>query len=134
MSRGLHPSRGEGGENRHAEDDAIPGKRTEAGAADEPQKRPDDEQRQDERHHQTNADLHRAIGRQSECRTSSSCLPNAAVIVGIATKNENSAAAGRSRPAAIPPTIVAPERETRRDERQHLAETDDERARQRSNT
>ena len=31
-------------------------------------------------------------------------------MVGIATKNENSAAAVRLRPAAMPPMIVAPER------------------------
>ena len=53
----------------------------------------------------------RASG-ESWCRTSSRSCANAAAIVGIARKNENSAAAGRSRPMAMPPTIVAPERET----------------------
>ena len=37
---------------------------------------------------------------------------NAATIVGMARKNENSAAARRSRPSAKPPKIVAPERDT----------------------
>ena len=36
----------------------------------------------------------------------------AAVIVGIARKNENSAAAGRSSPSIMPPTMVAPDRDT----------------------
>ena len=48
----------------------------------------------------------------SELRTSSASCANAAVIVGIARKNENSAAAGRSSPISMPPTIVAPLRET----------------------
>ncbi len=37
---------------------------------------------------------------------------NAAVIVGIARKNENSAAAVRLSPAAMPPTMVAPDLDT----------------------
>ncbi len=34
------------------------------------------------------------------------------VMVGIARKNENSAAAGRSSPSSMPPTMVAPDRDT----------------------
>src|SRR5688572_22894022 len=44
--------------------------------------------------------------------TSSRSCANAADIVGIATKNENSAAAVPLNPAAMPPMIVAPERDT----------------------
>ena len=46
------------------------------------------------------------------CRTSSRSCANAAAIVGIARKKENSAAAARSTRIAIAATIVPPERET----------------------
>ena len=46
------------------------------------------------------------------CRTLSRLCAKAAIMVGIARKNENSAAAARSRPTTMPPTIVAPDRET----------------------
>src|SRR5262245_18568118 len=59
-SRRLHPAGGDGGQNRRAEHDAIPGERREAGAAHEREERPDHEQRRDERHHQADADLDRA--------------------------------------------------------------------------
>ena len=45
-------------------------------------------------------------------RTSNSSCANAAIIVGIARKNENSAAAGLSSRITSPPTIVAPDRDT----------------------
>ena len=45
-------------------------------------------------------------------RTSHSSWANAPTIVGIARKNENSAAAARSSRMTSPPTIVAPERDT----------------------
>src|SRR6185503_16362574 len=48
----------------------------------------------------------------SELPTSSRSWPKAAAIVGMARKNENSAAAGRSSPISMPPTIVAPLRDT----------------------
>ena len=38
--------------------------------------------------------------------------PDAAIIIGIAIKNENSAATGRAAPSSIAPIIVAAERET----------------------
>jgi hypothetical protein len=37
---------------------------------------------------------------------------NAPIIVGMARKNENSAAAGRSSRSSMAPTIVAPDRDT----------------------
>src|SRR4030095_8347017 len=45
-------------------------------------------------------------------RTFRRLCANAAIIVGIARKNENSAAAARSSPISMPPTMVAPDRET----------------------
>ena len=76
------------------------------------EERPDHQQRRDERHDEPDRDLQRALGRQRAARTSSRSCANAAAIVGIARKNENSAAAGRSSPISMPPTIVAPDRET----------------------
>ena len=80
--------------------------------ADEIQERLDDDQGRDERHDEADADLQQPIRRQLMAHGPSSSCTNAAAIVGIARKNENSAAARRSSPISMPPTIVAPERDT----------------------
>ena len=57
-------------------------------------------------------DLQRPARRRADAALPAGSCANAAAIVGIARKNENSAAAGRSSPISMPPTIVAPDRDT----------------------
>src|SRR5215207_2572803 len=64
----LHPSSGECREQDDAERDPIPGEPREAGAAHEPQERSDHERRGDERHHEADRDLDRALGTEVTAR------------------------------------------------------------------
>ena len=107
----LQPPRRDRGEEAKPDDDAIPSEWRESRPSDDAQERTDDEQRRDEGHDEADGDLQRALPPRS-CLTSSRSWAKAAAIVGMARKNENSAAAGRSSPASIPATIVAPDRET----------------------
>ena len=65
----------------------------------------------DEGGDEADRDLPDAVGAEAVARVEQVVRERRA-IVGMARKKENSAAAARSRPSAIAPTIVAPERDT----------------------
>ena len=60
----LQPAARNRREHDHAEHDAIPGERREAGTPHDVQKRLDHQQRLNERHHEPHGDLQRALRRQ----------------------------------------------------------------------
>ena len=72
------------------------------------QKRLHHDQGRDEGHDQADADLDAAVGRHASPAPRSRSCANAAAIVGMARKKENSAAARRSRPMAGRPESSRP--------------------------
>ena len=94
------------------DDDAVPRKRREARPPHHREERLDDDRGRDEGHDEADRDLGCPVGGRDGPAPRGARERTPPTIVGIARKNENSAAAERSRPMTRPPTIVAPERET----------------------